>query len=135
MNNLITSKLKDEVLEKLLEAGTMSVQCQFDELASEINTQPDVAIAILDQFARMKLISMTKCMGGYAHIKIHAEAHDIYAQGGFFGQEQLIKANIEKLNNELELLAKKISPDYLDILNKCSGLANTVLSAFNLFKS
>ncbi len=134
-NQLINPKLKDDVLSTLLANGSMYIRCNINIPSDELDVSPDILEAILDQFERMGLISQTKMIGGNIDIRIKAEAHDLYSHGGFVAQEEILRANIEKLGFELDKLSKDLSPDLLDKANKLSGISSAILSALSLFKS
>lgn len=136
MNNcLITPELKDKVLIDLLTPGSMKVSCNIHQTAKDLDIHSDLVEAIIDQFERMGLIRTTKCLGGNMLVNINAEAHDLYTHGGFTVQEELLKANIEKLGFELESLSKQLSPDLLEKANQIAGIGTAILSALPLLKS
>lgn len=133
--SLITPKLKDELLSALLSVGSMSVKCNVREEAKQVDTTPDIVVAVYDQFEEMGLMKQTKYLGGTVQIHITAKAHDLYTHGGFVGQEELLKANIQKLSCELELLSKNLKPDLLEKANVIGNIASNILSVLTLFKS
>lgn len=136
MNNcLITPELKDKVLIDLLTPGSMKVSCNIHQTAKDLDIHSDLVEAIINQFERMGLIRTTKCLGGNMYININAEAHDLFAHGGFTAQEELLKANIEKLGLQLDTLSKHLSPDFLEKANQISSIAAAILSALPHFKS
>ena len=79
-------------------------------------------------------INLLKYIGGRI-IEIKTAAHDFYNHGGFIAQEEILKANIQKLDDELELLAKQLSPNLLDKASKISALGANILSVLTYFKS
>ena len=60
------------------------------------------------------------------------EAHNFYLKGGFAIQEEIFKANIEKLGFEIDNLKKQLSPDKLDTLNKISFIASALFGGLAL---
>lgn len=143
---MITSKLKDNVLTLLCTSGlefdshyTLQKKAFLEELndkdePSKSCTENEL-VSIISQFQRLGLIT------GYANnsytieLELLVEAQDFYSHGGFQAQEEILKANIDKLGHELELLAKQLSPDHLDTANKLAGIGSAILSALPLFKS
>lgn len=131
---VITPELKDEVLSSLLSSGTISVRCNLRQSAEELHTTPDFLVLIYRQFEELGLISLKFTLDGWAFIKVKANAHDFFRYGGFSAQEELLKANLEKLGMELDLLAKQLSPDLADKAFKISAIAANVMSALSFFK-
>ena len=60
------------------------------------------------------------------------EAHNFYLKGVFAIQEEIFKANIEKLGFEIDNLKKQLSPDKLDTLNKISFIASALFGGLAL---
>lgn len=131
---VITPELKDEVLSSLLSSGMISVRCNLYQSAEEFHTTPDFLVLIFRQFEELGLISLKFARGGEAFIRMKANAHDFFRHGGFSAQEELLKANLEKLGMELDLLAKQLSPDLADKAFKLSAIAANVMSALSFFK-
>ena len=69
-----------------------------------------------------------------ARITVDVKAHDMWAHGGFTAQEEILKANIEKLDLQLQYLTKQLGPDYLDTASKISSIGSAIMSALPLFK-
>lgn len=134
-SNLITVKLKDELLSDLLSTGSMNGLINIYTQAKEFNANPDIVEAIYDHFEELGFISQTKCIGGDILLNIKVKAHDFFNHGGFLAQEELLKANIQKLNDELELLSKNLSPDMSEKASLLSGIAANIATALGLFLS
>lgn len=83
------------------------------------------------QFEKLNLLKAQRCMGGTAHIALNAEAHDFFNRGGFAVQEEILKANLNKLGLELEALSKELGPKYLE---KASTLTSLISSATSIIK-
>ena len=135
MITFITPKLKDDLLADLLSVESMGVQNNVHSCAKEFDTSSDIIEALYDQFEEMGLLQQTKCLGGTIIFQLKAKAHDFYRHGGFAAQEELLKANIQKLSDELDLLAKQLSPDLLEKANSLSTIGVNILTALSLFKS
>lgn len=132
---IITPKLKDELLAELISEGTMNVQDDIYFYARKLNTTPDIIEAVLDQFEEIGLLTQIKCKDGIIGIRLNAKSHDFYNHGGFTVQEEMLKANIQKLSNELDLLAKQLSPNFLEKARSISAIGANILTALSFFKS
>lgn len=144
---MITPKLKDKVL-NILCSGTFEFEVHYNpipksafleelldkEEPSKSCTENEL-ISILSQFQRMGLISGYANNSRTVEFEVLVEAQDFYSHGGFQAQEEILKANIEKLGNELELLSQELAPNHLDTANKLAGIGSAILSALPLFKS
>lgn len=58
-SNLITVKLKDELLSDLLSTGSMNGLINIYTQAKEFNANPDIVEAIYDHFEELGFISQT----------------------------------------------------------------------------
>ncbi len=134
MNNLITPRLKDELLMELLSTGYMQVQISSYEEAQKFNCSSDIICAIYNQFEEMGFIEQTKCMGSLIICKINVNAHDFMLRGGFQAQEEILIANLQKLSRELDLLSKQLGPNLSEKASMLSGIVSNILSAISLFK-
>ena len=74
-------------------------------------------------------------LGGTIFFQLNAKAHDFYSHGGFMAQEEMLKANIQKLSNELDLLAKQLSPDLLEKASSISAIGANIIAALAFFKT
>lgn len=63
---------------------------------------------------------------------MYIELHDFANKGGFAIQEEIFKANLDKLEFEIDLLRKQLSPDKLDSLNKISSIASALFGGLSL---
>lgn len=128
---MITAELKDRILKSLVETGNrLTTNIHTD--AADYDTDPDTYSLILDQFERQGYLSQSKCMGGEALLFLNAEAHDMVRLGGFVAQEEMLKANIQKLGLEIDLLCKELTPDLLDKAQKISAIGGSILAALKL---
>lgn len=130
--NLITPKIKDDVLQFLIKSEEMPVEIDYEKLAQELTISSDMLGLIIEQFADMNLIKTTDYIGG-SLVWITANAHDFISHGGFMAQEEILKSNIEKLGLEIDLLAKELEPKHLDRLEKISSLGANIVSVLKLF--
>ena len=135
MITLITPKLKDDLLADLMSVKSMNVENNIHTCAKDFDTTPDIVEAIYDQFQEMGLLKQTKFLGGTIFFQLNAKAHDFYSHGGFMAQEEMLKANIQKLSNELDLLAKQLSPDLLEKASRISAIGANIIAALAFFKT
>lgn len=133
---LITPSIKDKVLLFLCTEITPEqvISANTNDFLKELNMEFDIFHAILNQFERFGFVSHLNLRRSYISLAVLTEAHDYFQKGGFTGQEELFKVNLEKLNYEIENLKKELAPDLLDKANKISGLISTLFSGLSLFK-
>lgn len=126
---IITPQLKDELLVELLATSKYRYEIDCHELAPSFNTKPFILHIMLQQFAELGLIDYPNDGRGYGKVTIRAKAHDFYLHGGFAVQEEILKANIEKLGRELEVLAASLTPDLADKAAELSSIGANILTA------
>lgn len=132
---LITPQLKDRLLAEIISANAPRFDIHFDEYDEELGMSDDTAIMILRHFQDLGLIKATFFMNpSGARITVDVKAHDMWTHGGFTAQEEILKANIEKLDLQLQYLTKQLGPDYLDTASKISSIGSAIMSALPLFK-
>nr|DAY65667.1 MAG TPA: hypothetical protein [Caudoviricetes sp.] len=129
---MITAKGKDRLLCDLINAG-MRFLIEYSPEKNNYLTR-DEFFAVLDQFQDLGLLSQQKFIGGIINISIKAKAHDVFNQGGFTAQEEILKANIEKLNLELLSLSKNLEPNLLEKAANISAIGSAIISGLALFK-
>ncbi|MFA6201417.1 MAG: hypothetical protein WC679_13530 [Bacteroidales bacterium] len=128
--NLITPQLKDAILQDLINSD--EIQIEYSEYAPKYSISENNLNMILRQFDSKSLVKITSYKGGCI-VRVTANAHDYILHGGFVAQEEILKANIEKLGLELELLSKELEPKLLDKAEKIASLAHNILTALRLF--
>ena len=84
------------------------------------------------QFQRLGFIEHLNLRRSNIAFILRTDAHDYAQKGGFVAQEEVFKANIDKLLLEIDNLKKQLRPDQLDTANKISGIASALLSGFSL---
>lgn len=131
---LITPQMKDLALEYLLSSNSLEIDISNRELSQYCGCLPFQVNLILEEFEKLDLLSIESTNDGIT-VTISAKAYDMHAHGGFTAQEELLKANINKLGYELEVLSKELEPKHLEKAEKISSIAMAVLSALTLFKS
>ena len=89
---------------------------------------------ILLQFEEMGLLRKAERHGTSFLISISANIYDFFNHGGFVVQEELLRANLQKLDYELTKLAKEINPGLTDRIANITGIAASIATALGLFK-
>lgn len=131
---LITPQMKDLALAYLLSSNSLEIDICNHEFSEYCGCLPFQVKLILDEFEKLELLTIESTNDGTT-VTISAKAYDMHTHGGFTAQEELLKANINKLGYELDVLSKKLEPELLETANKISSIAMAVLSALPLFKS
>lgn len=129
---MITPELKDRILTEFVDLG-MHLQTNTHEDSANYGIDSDTYRAILDQFERLGFLTQSKYLGGLIMINLTADAHDFVRLGGFFGQEELLKANIQKLGLEIDMLCKELSPNLLEKAKTIASLGASILSSLDKF--
>ena len=125
---MITNEIKDTVLKRLIETGTR-YKIDFKQLSRDIKIDFDELDSILDHFENLGFLELEKLLGGKANVRINIPAIDFYSHGGFKGQEELLRINIEKLLLEIESL----KPSFPDKVEKITSIAAGIAGALSLF--
>ena len=135
MTDTITPQLKDKVLIELIARfNGRTFDFNYQSMANTFDCQPFLLRLIIDQFHDLGLIKRT-CLGSSAAVSVLASAYDLHHRGGFAVQEEILKANIEKLSRELDLLSSQLSPSLSQKSSELAGLAANILTAISFFKS
>jgi hypothetical protein len=129
----ITAELKDRVLFSIKNSVALERMLVIitREMESDADCPYDALRAILYQFERMGFISSLGVGNENTMFIAHAELHDYAERGGFAVQEELFRANIEKLGFEIDMLRKELPVDYLEKLNKISGIASAIMTGLD----
>lgn len=123
---LVTPELKDKILKEFIDAGGVNLQLDIHETAKEYDLDYEVLEIILDDFENLGFFNQMKMLGGNIRISMKVPAFDFYSHGGFVGQEELLKKNIEKLLLEIESL-KPSMPDKISTITSIAGNIATAL--------
>ncbi len=130
----ITPAVKDKVLFHLRDNCPLEqmVYVPTKELLAETETDFQTLRAVLYQFERFGFFKEVGVGRESTSIIMYIELHDFANKGGFAIQEEIFKANIEKLGFEIDNLRKQLSPDKLDTLNKISSIASALFGGLAL---
>lgn len=129
MEQLITCSLKDEILRGFIERDKASFSADIKEMAIQYNISWVTMMAILEHFENLGFIKRGETLEGEIIFYIKVPAYDFFSHGGFLAQEELLKANLEKLILEIESLKPSI-PDKVESL---TAIASNIATALGLF--
>lgn len=133
--NMITAAIKDKVLfflcsnaipEKMSEGETRNT-------LKELEIDFDTFNAIMTQFQRFDFIEDLNLRRMHMSFILRTEAHDFAEKGGFSIQDEIFRANIEKLGFEIDNLRKQLGPDKLDALSKLSSIFSAITGGLALW--
>lgn len=132
-NQIITPNLKDEMLgiisERLRVSSNNRVSFDYDnEMRQKSISRADFE-RIKKQFVRMGLIDDFK---SYGMVTVNCDFDDFLFRGGFRFQEDILKANLEKLNAELEKLTKIENKSIMDSVHTMSGIVANIAASMPL---
>jgi hypothetical protein len=131
---IITSTVKDKILFYLCDHAIpeqVSIGKTSDTL-EELEIDFDTFNAVMVQFQRFGFIEDLNLRDFYLSFILRTDAHDFAQKGGFAIQDEVFRANIEKLGFEIDNLKKQLTPDKLDTLNKISSIASALFGGLAL---
>lgn len=136
MVKLITPTIKDEILTFLVvnyDLNAVYPRCDLKPLLKIVDSKSHLQ-AIFKQFERLGLINNGTVSSLCYSVSINVEAHDFLGRGGFIAQEEILKANINKLGLELENLPKELEPKNAEKASLIAALAANITTALGFFK-
>lgn len=131
---IITPKMKDSVLARLLSADDVYVFFDYTNSESDFGFKPEYMDLILNQFEEIGLIRKDDLIGSQTNIHVQIKAMDLHLHGGFTAEEELLKVNIEKLGMELDVLSNQLSPNLAEKASQLAQIASAILQGFAMFK-
>ena len=133
--NLITPQIKDKILSDLISLDDSFIDIEFDSICMQYEISSNQFEMVIKQFIEMGLFeNKGGCIGGNILLSPTMKAYDFLSHGGFYAQEEILKANINKLGLELELLSKELEPNFIEKANNISSIVNNIISFLNLTK-
>ena len=126
---MITPEMKDYILRYIVENEDIRIMIDCTTMASELNTTSVSIEKILNQFERLNLCKINNYYGDTCYITVQAEADDLMFRGGFVFQEEILKANLDKLAIELEYLSKETSGTTLNRVYTMLSILGIILQA------
>lgn len=136
MENLITPSIKDDVLSYIVanyDLNALYSRCELKPLLEIVGSKSNLQ-AIFNQFIRIGLIGKGTVSSLAYSISVNIEAHDFLFHGGFIAQEEILKANINKLSLELEAISKELEPKFAEKAATISTIAANVTSFLGLVR-
>jgi hypothetical protein len=131
---MITPENKDKILTHIISKDDVSRILKYEEAIPEKEITHDEFILILEQFVRLGLLEIASELSEeQCHIVLRADLYDFYRHGGFVAQEEILRANLEKLNYELLKLAEEINPSAVRQIDAITKIAASVATALRLF--
>jgi hypothetical protein len=131
---MITPEIKDRILTHIVSKDIVLCFFKYNEVFPEKEITYDEFILVLEQFVRLGLLETAKEVSEeQCYIVIRADIYDFHRRGGFVAQEEILRANLEKLNYELLKLAKDITPSATGQIEAITRIAASVATALRLF--
>ena len=133
VNMNITPFIKDKVLNCLCDDSIdfeSLMNLNQDEFLKITELSFNELLAVLRQFERLGFVSNLNARrrSSSLYLCIHLDALDFKKRGGFIGQEELLKINIEKLLLEIESL----EPSLQSKTEKITKIASNIKLALDL---
>jgi hypothetical protein len=131
---IVTSTHKDKLLYYLCSNAALEELSEADTqlCLNELELDIDAFRGIMIQFERFGFLEEVSVRNSSFYFILRIESHDFLQKGGFAIQDEIFKANIEKLGFEIDNLRKQLSPDKLDTLNKISSIASALFGGLAL---
>ena len=132
---MITPEIKDMVLCAIVASKEPVFDLTYEEVFPEKEISKRHFQLILIQFVEKGLLRKATNCGSYFLISISANIYDFFNHGGFIAQEEILRANLQKLDYELTKLSQDIDSGFTDRVVKITGIAASIATALSLFKS
>ncbi|WP_065218402.1 MULTISPECIES: hypothetical protein [Butyricimonas] len=124
---------KDEVLNYIVAAKSRAVDLIYDDIFPNKDiTSWEFALVVKQMKSMGLLSSVIDCGGGVVDVCVTADLFDYFSHGGFTVQEEILRANLEKLGNELEWLSKQLNPSFTEKAKEFAELATSIASVLKL---
>lgn len=130
---MVTPEIKDKLLGYLITQKKINFDINFNDLYEQTGISYEVASIILQHFHNKGFIT-TECYKIGCWVRLNVEIYDFFNHGGFTAQEELLRANLEKLNLELLKLSKELEPSKLETINTITSVVSNIAAALGLFK-
>lgn len=131
---MITPEIKDKVLCVIVASKEPVFDLTYEDVFPEKEISKRHFELILIQFMENGLLRKATDCGSYFFISISANIYDFFNHGGFIAQEEILRANLQKLDYELTKLSQDIDPGLTDRVVKITGIAASIATALSLFK-
>lgn len=125
---------KDKVLIAIASHDDPLFYIHYDDVFPKKDVSENKFRLILNQFVQMGLLNKASSVtGGAFSVVPTANLYDFLSHGGFVAKEEILRANLEKLDYELTKLAKDIDPTLSSRVENITGIAASIATALNLF--
>ncbi len=133
---IITPEIKDKILFYLCNEAKPEQYntAPLRDVLNSLDLDLEMFSAVINQFQRFGFLEDLNLRQSSVSFTFRIDAHDYAQKGGFIGQEEIFKSNIEKLLLEIDHLKKELIPDHLEKLNKISSIASAIFSGLSLYK-
>lgn len=131
---MITIKNKDKLLTYILAQERDCFAVEYKNVYPNNEIKEFEFYLLMEQFKNKGLLKSAKRIsGGKCYINLSADIYDFSAHGGFAAQEELLRANIEKLSYELDKLSGSSDPLVVDRASRIAGIAASIATVLGLF--
>lgn len=133
---MITPANKDKILAAIASRDESAFYIYYDDIFQDKEISLSKFELILYQMVKIGLLKkVSPTTSSSCYVEPTAELFDFLSHGGFIAQEEILRANLEKLDYELMKLAKEIDPSLSTSVEKITGIAASIATALNLFSS
>lgn len=130
---MITPAIKDKVLNVILAKDELLIVLSYDEVFPNKEIPYWELKLILRSFESYGLIHKLGCHHETMNTMAKdARLYDLHQHGGFVGREEILQANLEKLNRELLVLADKLEPSEFDRIKSISDIVGSISTFLGL---
>jgi hypothetical protein len=128
----ITPEKKDIVVSSLVSRGERRFTLDLLTLLNQgINLdEADIVIRELHSSGYIKCNGHLSCR----EVTLNSQIFDLHRRGGFVGLEEILKANLEKLNGELLLLSSELNPTLKERVVNIANIASSIVSFLRLIQ-
>ena len=131
---MITPAIKDKILSAIIaedESVSLAV-ISYKEIFPKKEIKYWEFKTILQSFEELGLVKNVSCSSeDYNTVVRMCKLYDLFQRGGFVGQEEILRANLFKLNSELLKLEKELGQSYLDRIKNILDIANSISGFFS----
>ena len=132
---MITPEIKDKVLCAIVESKETIFDLSYEDIFPNNEISKRHLHLILIQFVEKGLLRKVANNGSYFLLSVSADIYDFFNHGGFVAQEEILRANLQKLDYELTKLSQEIEPSLTDRISKITTIAASIATTLSLFRS
>lgn len=129
---MITPAIKDKVVNAILAEDGLMIVLSYNDVFPNKEIPYWEFKLVLRSFENDGLLHKLGCHDETMNTMTKdARLYDLHQHGGFVGQEEILQANLLKLNTELLILEKELGPSYFDRINNILSIANSITTFFS----